>query len=84
MAHHRQQDALHILVCVAASTVERCPGGQGVEDGAEALQRPFLTNVQRQDPFVLRRDVGVGETVRDQVCLEVWVRVDGSRRDARQ
>ena len=69
------------MVAVCIYTLERGPRRQGVKDGAETLQRPFLTNVQRQYPFALSRDIGIGETVCEEVCLKVGMRVDGSRWD---
>jgi hypothetical protein len=68
-----------VTVCIYA--LERSPGRQGVKDGAETLQRPFLTNVQRQYPFALSRDISIGETVCEEVCLKVGMCVDGSRWD---
>ena len=82
MAHHRQQDTLRILVCVCNCALERRPRGQGVEDGAEALQCPLLANDHGQDPFPLRGDIGFGEVVREEVCLEVGMHVDGPGWDA--
>jgi hypothetical protein len=61
--------------------LKRSPRRQGVKDGAKTLQRPFLANVQRQYPFALGRDISIGETVCEEVCLKVGMRVDGSRWD---
>ena len=79
MTQHRQQQPFGVLVAVCIYALERSPRRQGVKDSAETLQRPFLTNVQRQYPFALSRDIGIGETVCEEVCLKVGMRVDGSR-----
>ena len=81
MAQHRKQQSFVVLVAVCIYALERRPRRQGVKDGAETLQRPFLASVQRQYPFALSRDIGIGEAMREEVCLKVGMRVDGSRWD---
>jgi hypothetical protein len=81
MAQHRKQQPFVVLVAVCVYALERSPRRQGVKDGAETFQRPFLANVQRQYPFALSRDIGIGKVVCEEVCLKVGMRVDGPRWD---